>query len=236
MIKIHEYGTLHPGTLVKRYKRFLVDVEILDKGIVTAFCPNSGSMKGCSDPGSPVRLSFHSDSPERKTLYTLEMVKADNVWVGVNTLLTNVLAHELLKRKLVRELSDYHIIRREITFGGSRLDFFLSDGKRVCYMEVKNVTLRNGNAAEFPDAVTVRGRKHMNALMNAKEQGYDACMLYVVQRPDCDCFRPAADIDPQYSGALRAAQQKGVTILVYKVRVSPEGICFLEALPLCNRS
>ncbi len=236
MIKLHEYGTLSAATLIRRYKRFLVDVELPGGRIVAAFCPNSGSMKGCSDQGSSVLLSFHGSSEGRKTAYTLEMVKAGGVWIGVNTLLTNALVQELLNRKLVRELSGYHIIKREIPFGDSRLDFSLSDGKRTCYMEAKNVTLRNGNAAEFPDAVTVRGRKHMNALMRARELGFDACMFYVVQRPDCDCFRPAADIDPEYSEAFRTAREKGVTILVCKVRVGPGGICFLKTLPLCTHS
>lgn len=233
---LHKYGELFPATLVRRYKRFLVDVELPDKRTIAAFCPNSGSMRGCSNAGSPVLLSFCDRSAERKTRYTLEMIKAGDVWVGVNTLLTNALAHELLKRKLVGELSDYHIIKREVTSGDSRLDFSLSDGKRTCYMEVKNVTLRNGNAAEFPDAVTARGKKHINALMRAKEQGHDACMLYVVQRSDCDCFRPAADIDPEYSDTFNAARQKGVIMLVYKVRVGPEGIWFLDTLPFCSRS
>lgn len=233
MTEIHHYDALQTGILLKKYQRFLVDVELPDKQVVTAFCPNSGSMKSCSEPGSPVMLSYH-ESPKRKTLYTLELVKADEVWVGVNTLLTNDLAHRLIELKLIHELATYEVIKREATFGDSRLDFLLSNGKRKCYTEVKNVTLKVGNTAKFPDAITVRGRKHLNSLMSAIEMGYDASMLYVVQRSDCDCFAPAEKIDPEYAKTLKLAIQNGVKIFAFKLDARPEGIYFLGRLPLCN--
>lgn len=218
---------------MRRYKRFLVDVQFPDGKIVTAFCPNSGSMKGCSEPGSPVFLSFHGESQKRRTLYTLEMVKAEEVWIGVNTLLTNDLALALLRRNLVKELTEYRVVKREIVYGESRLDFLLSDGK-TCYMEVKNVTLKSGSAAEFPDAVTTRGRRHLNALIRAREEGHGARMLYIVQRSDCDCFGPAASIDPEYSDTLRMAMGKGVGVIACRMSVEPDGIYFSNRLPFCN--
>lgn len=175
-------------------------------------------------------LSYH-ESSKRKTLYTLEMVKADGVWVGVDTLLTNDLAHRLIELKLVYELSPYNVIKREVPFGDSRLDFLLSNGKRECYMEVKNVTLRDGHAAKFPDAVTVRGRKHLNSLMKAIEMGYDACMLYIVQRSDCDCFAPAEEIDPEYAKTLRLAREGGINVFAFKFDARPEGIYALGRVP-----
>lgn len=230
MIEIHHYNALQTGILLRRYKRFLVDVELPDKQVVTAFCPNSGSMKGCSEPGSPVMISYH-ESSERKTFYTLETVKADGVWVGVNTLLTNDLAHRLIELKLIHELSPYNVIKREATFGDSRLDFLLSNGKRECYMEVKNVTLKVGRAAKFPDAVTTRGRKHLISLMNAVEMGYDACMLYIIQRSDCDCFSPAEEIDPEYAKTLRLALERGVNVFASKFDARSEGIYSLGRVP-----
>lgn len=232
MIEIYRYNALQSGVLLRRYKRFLADVELPDKQIVTAFCPNSGSMKGCSEPGSLVMISYH-ESSERKTLYTLEMVKADGVWVGVNTLLTNDLAHRLIELKLIHELSPYKVIKREATFGDSRLDFLLSNGKRECFLEVKNVTLKDGHAAKFPDAVTVRGRKHLNSLMNAVKMGYNACMLYIVQRSDCDCFAPEEEIDPEYAKTLRLALECGVNVFAFKFDARPEGIYALGRV-LCR--
>jgi sugar fermentation stimulation protein A len=233
VIRIHAYETLLSGVLLRRYKRFLVDIEFPGGRVATAFCPNSGSMEGCSEPGSPVFLSSCGERRERKTRHTLEMVKAGGTWIGVNTLLTNNLAYALLKRKLVKELSGYKVIRREVVYRDSRLDFFFPDGGG-CFMEVKSVTLRNGRVAEFPDAVTVRGRRHLKALMQAKDEGYRACMLYIVQRSDCDCFGPATSIDPAYSDTLKAAMAKGVGVIVCSMEVEPDGIYFSKRLPFCG--
>jgi sugar fermentation stimulation protein A len=139
----------------------------------------------------------------------------------------------LIELKLIHELSPYKVIKREATFGDSRLDFLLSNGKRECYMEVKNVTLKDGRVAKFPDAVTVRGRKHLNSLMNAVKMGYNACMLYIVQRSDCDCFAPEEEIDPEYAKTLRLALECGVNVFAFKFDARPEGIYALGRV-LCR--
>jgi sugar fermentation stimulation protein A len=224
-VPLHRYGPLYSGVLLRRYKRFLVDVELGPGRTVAAFCPNSGSMKGCSEPGSRVMLSA-SESPGRKTRHTLEMVMASGHWTGVNTLLTNTLALRLMERGLVEGLAPFEAIRREVVFGDSRLDFLVTfGGKRApCYVEVKNVTLRKGARCRFPDAVTVRGLKHLRALMLAVDRGYSAAMLYMATRGDCSGFSPAGDIDPAYAEALGAARRKGVGVLAYGLDVSPGGI------------
>lgn len=225
MIEIHLYKNLQQGILVKRYKRFLAQVELTNKRIVTVFCPNSGSMKGCSAPGSTVMVSYMK-SDKRKTRYTLEMVKSGKIWVGVNTLLTNSLAHRLIELRLIPEFCSYRLEKREVTFEDSRLDFILSGNQKKCFVEVKNVTLRDGAVAQFPDAVTIRGRKHLCSLMNAVLQGYEAYMMYVVQRSDCYTFSPAKEIDPQYAETLKQAIQKGVKVIACKLKVTPKRICF----------
>ncbi|GAB4388173.1 MAG: DNA/RNA nuclease SfsA [Thermodesulfovibrionales bacterium] len=224
-LELHRFDGLVSGRLIRRYKRFLVDVETPGRGPVTAFCPNSGSMAGLSAAGSPVMLSLH-DSPLRKTRHTLEMIKAGGVWVGVNTSLTNTLARGLLEAGLIEELAPCMGLRAEVAFGDSRLDFLVEfpGGRRPCYVEVKSVTLREGRGCEFPDAVTLRGRKHLRALMSAVEKGYEACALFVVQRGDCGRFRPAAHIDPAYAEALDLAARRGVRVIAYGLSVSPEGI------------
>lgn len=231
MTGIYRYGALYPGRLLRRYKRVLVDVELPGGKVLTAFCPNSGSMMGCSEPGSRVMLS-PGDSPKRKTSHTLEMVRAEGVWVGVNTLLTNRLAHAMLSGGLIEEMASHKVLKKEVVFGDSRLDFLLSDGRRHCYLEVKNVTLRQGGSCRFPDAVTQRGLRHLHSLMEAAEAGHGAFMLYIVQRNDCGRFAPAKDIDPGYSRALRLAVKRGVTALAYALEVSPGGISVSGRLPL----
>ncbi len=230
---IHIYEDLTPGTLIRRYKRFLVDVMIQSGETVTAFCPNSGSMRSCSDPGSPVMLSHH-DKPERKTKYTLEMVRPDEVWVGVNTLLTNDLAARIIEDGLLDDPSWKHleIERREVVYGDSRLDFLLTHGDRPVYMEVKSVTLRRGDTAQFPDSVTVRGKKHMNALARLAGQGIGAAVLFLVQRSDCASFSPTDDIDPAYTISLIEALGSGVQSAACMLDVNPERIEFMGPLPI----
>lgn len=224
-VLLHRYGALYPGVLLRRYKRFLADVELESGGTVAAFCPNSGSMKGCSEPGSRVMLSA-GDSPGRKTRHTLEMVMASGVWTGVNTLLTNALARRLMDKGLIEGLAPFEAIRREVVFGDSRLDFLVIFGgeRAPCYVEVKNVTLREGPYCKFPDAVTLRGLKHLRALMRAVDMGYSAMMLYMATRGDCCRFSPDRTIDPAYAEALGLACLKGVGVLAYGLDVSPEGI------------
>ena len=183
------------GALIKRYKRFFIDIKYKNK-IITAHCPNSGSMMGLLDRGNKAWFSL-SDNPKRKLKYTLEMIEVKNKKVGINTLLTNKIVLEALKHKKINSLNKFNHIKTESKFSdGTRFDFLLNDNKEKCFLEVKNVTLlREKRIAEFPDAVTSRGTKHLNELYNAKKKGYQSFILYLIQREDCDSFKIAKDID-----------------------------------------
>ncbi|UCF30526.1 MAG: DNA/RNA nuclease SfsA [bacterium] len=233
MIRIHTFDDLHPGILLRRYKRFLADVRLDDGRTVTAFTPNSGSMLTCSDPGSPVMLSYQG-IPGRKTDYTLEMVRTEAVWVGVNTLLANELGARIVSEGLTGKdgLEGFTVEGREYTYGDSRLDLVLTDGASRCLAEVKNVTLRENDTARFPDARTARGKKHLLTLIDALSEGYLACMLYIVQRSDCSRFGPARDIDPDYAQAFDEAVEAGVKVLACSLEVGPSGIFYVDTLPL----
>lgn len=213
------------GRLVKRYKRFLADVVLDDGRQVTAHCPNSGRMIACSDSGSPVFLSYH-DNPKRKLKYTWELIEMPGSLVGVNTLLPNRLVAHALESGRVRELNGYTDIQREIKVGRhSRLDIRLrSPEKGTCYVEVKNCTLVEDGVARFPDAVTIRGRKHLVELGRLAAEGHRAVMFFLVQRMDATLFQPADDIDPDYGRALRKAHAAGVEIMVYDVKIDLSAI------------
>ena len=220
------------GTLLRRYKRFLADVRLPDGETVTAHCPNSGSMKGCNTPGSPVLLS-RSENPRRKLAFTWEMIRIGRVWVGVNTHTTNLLAREGIEKGVVEELQGYASLRREVRFGAnSRLDFLLTGATGRCYVEVKNVTLVEGGVARFPDAVTLRGQKHLDELVRARRMGHRAAMLFVVQRGDARAVAPADDIDPAYGAGLRRAVRSGVEALAYRARVTRKEIALRRRLPV----
>ena len=223
---------LFRGTLVKRYKRFLADVKLDKGGLVTAHCPNSGTMRACSEPGRPVYLSFH-DNPKRKLKYTWEMIQMQDSLVGVNTMVPNRLVKRSIEAGLVKELTDFDRVRAEVKTGdGSRLDLLLErDGKKNCYVEVKNCTLVEGSTARFPDAVTARGRKHLLELQRLIREGYQCAMFFLVQRMDADSFKPADDIDPAYGAELRKAHQNGVEILVYDVSIDLKGIRLNQPVP-----
>lgn len=207
------------GTLIRRYKRFLADIKLSGGEVVIAHCTNSGSMKSCLIEGAPVLLSKTSN-PKRKTQYTWEYIKINDSWVGVNTLLPNNLVHHLLQDQQIRGLKGYSQIKREVTVGESRIDFFLESGNNRCYVEVKNVSLRHNNFARFPDSVTKRGKKHLLTLMKLKEGGNRAVMLYIIQREDIEYFGPAWEIDPEYSKTLVLAANSGVEIIALKVKLS----------------
>jgi sugar fermentation stimulation protein A len=216
-MKISEKPLLR-GKLIKRYKRFLTDVELDTGELVTATCPNTGSMMGLLDPGNPVWLSV-SDKPARKYAHTWEMVEAVNAAgqparVGLNTGLPNKLVEEAIVAGKVPALSGYENLKREQRYGkNSRIDILLSNGTdgRLAYVEVKNVTLsREGGIAEFPDAVTERGAKHLMELADMVREGHRAVMVYLAQRSDAAQFRFAHDIDPAYMDAWRAARDAGV--------------------------
>jgi sugar fermentation stimulation protein A len=216
---------LVPGKLIKRYKRFLADVELDSGEIITAHCPNSGSMKSCTNPGWKVLLS-ESDNPKRKYKYTWEMVHNKKCWIGINTIIPNIIAEEALKNNVISELNGYDEVKREVKYGtNSRIDVLLKSEKQICYVEVKNVTLveEDGNYY-FPDSVTSRGLKHLYELIEMKRKGHRAVMLFVIQRSDGNIFKPATRIDPQYAEGLKNAYDNGVEILVRKAIVSPTEI------------
>ncbi len=227
------------GRLVKRYKRFLADVEKPCGEVVTVHCPNPGSMKGLQTPGSSVRCTT-SDDPKRKLRHTLEMIRVGRVWVGLHTLRANQLAAKVLASGVVPGLDGYREIQNEVAVGGgSRLDFLLSghdDDERPAYVEVKSVTLRGeGDASErglFPDAVTTRGQRHMHTLARLRKEGARAAVLFIVQRADVNEVRPADEIDPAYGEALRAAANDGVEVFALQARVTANRIAAERMLPV----
>ena len=212
------------GALIKRYKRFFIDIKYKNK-IITAHCPNSGSMMGLLDRGNKAWFSL-SDNPKRKLKYTLEMIEVKNKKVGINTLLTNKIVLEALKHKKINSLNKFNHIKTESKFSdGTRFDFLLSNDKEKCFLEVKNVTLlRENKIAEFPDAITSRGTKHLNELCNAKKKGYQSYILYLIQRENCVSFKIARDIDEEYKIAFSKALKSGVKVLCYDCKLNSEEI------------
>ncbi len=218
--------------LIRRYKRFLADVEMPDGKALTVHCPNSGSMKGCTGEGWPAMIS-DSGNPKRKLRHTLEMTHNGQTWIGVNTMHPNKLAKEAIENGTIAELQGYDEIKNEQKYGeNSRIDLLLrSSAKPDCYVEVKNVTLVENNEYRFPDAVTARGLKHLHELMEIKKKGGRAVMLFIIQRGDGTLFRPAADIDPVYAKRLKEAHDAGVEIMPWRAHVSPEEIEVIEKIP-----
>ena len=212
------------GVLIKRYKRFLIDIKYKNK-IITAHCPNSGSMMGLLDRGNKAWFSL-SDNPKRKLKYTLEMIEVKNKKVGINTQLANKIVLEALKHKKINSLNKFNHIKTESKFSdGTRFDFLLSNDKEKCFLEVKNVTLlRENKIAEFPDAITSRGTRHLNELCNAKKKGYQSYILYLIQRENCDSFKIARDIDEEYKIAYEKALKSGVKVLCYDCKLNNEEI------------
>ncbi|MCY4643393.1 MAG: DNA/RNA nuclease SfsA [Bacteriovoracales bacterium] len=220
------------GKIIKRYKRFLSDVELPTGEVVTAHTPNTGSMRTCWEPGWPVMLS-RSDNPKRKLPYTLELTHNGHTWINVNTSRTNDLAVQGIEDGTVAELQGHTELKREQKVKRGRIDILLRYGSRLCYVEVKNVTLLGGkNKALFPDAVSTRGQKHLEDLMELKREGHRACMLFVVSREDVDSFGPAFSHDPRYAELLAQAAKEGVEILVYRCRIHEKGIALATPLPL----
>ena len=223
---------LIPGTLVRRYKRFLADIELEDGSTITAHCPNSGSMKGCANPGSRVYIS-RSPNPARKYPFTWELVEADGFWAGINTGLPNHLVREAIESGAVIELQGYETIRPEVAYGEhSRIDLLLESPSQRCFVEVKNVTLVEAEQALFPDAVTTRGQKHLNELMRVVREGDRGVIFFTVQRGDGTSVSPADAIDPEYGRLLRLAMKSGVEALAYRALVTPEEILLTERLPV----
>lgn len=230
---------LTAGVLVRRYKRFLADVELPGAGIVTAHTPNSGSLLGLTDPGNRVWLS-PIENPKAKLRWRLEIIEAavpprgKKVKVGVNTGLPNRLVREAIEAGDLPALGGYDTIRAEVKYGAnSRVDLLLeSKTARPCWVEVKNVTLAEGDVALFPDAVTARGLKHLRELTARVQVGDRAAMVYVVQRGDCERMAPARAIDPAYAAGLAAAAARGVELYCIRMKVGLRAIDFDKELPL----
>ena len=227
------------GQLVQRYKRFLSDIELDSGETVIAHCANPGSMMGLAEPGSEVWLSPNAN-PKAKLDWRWELVRT--AWghlVCINTAHPNRVAEEAIAAGAIPELAGYSSLRREVKYGAnSRIDILLEDdGRPACYVEIKSVTLRrpegaHASAAEFPDAVTKRGAKHLGELADMVDRGARAVMLYLVQRGDCDHFRVAADIDPGYAAAMAEARTRGVEALCHACDITPEGIEIGRPLPV----
>tara|TARA_B100000029_G_scaffold356297_1_gene349135 strand:- start:323 stop:1018 length:696 start_codon:yes stop_codon:yes gene_type:complete len=212
------------GSLVKRYKRFFVDIKYKNKTI-TAHCPNSGSMKGLLDVGNIVWFSESKD-PKRKLKYTLQLIQINKKLVGINTHLTNKIILESLKEKRIESLKEFINIKPEVKVSNNtRFDFLITNNKTKCFLEVKNVTMiRKKNIAEFPDSVTSRGTKHLNELVSVKKKGYKSYILFLVQREDCVSFKIAEDIDPIYKNAFDRALKNGVEVLCYDCKLNNKEI------------
>ena len=236
--KGYELPTLIPGRLVKRYKRFLADVELENvelenKKIVIAHCPNSGSMKGCATPGAPVWIS-QSDNPKRKLKYTWELIQTEDSMIGVNTQIPNKLVKTSIENGLVPELKEYTKVKPEVkTSAHTRLDLLLENetGKK-CYVEIKNCTLVEDGTAMFPDAVTTRGQKHLDELVSLKHQGHRAVIFYLIQRMDARVFTPAAMIDKVYAQKLKYAVENGVEIMTRDTFIDTRHISLRRAVPV----
>ena len=231
---VYQYPPLKSGTLLKRYKRFLADIELDSGEIITAHCPNTGPMTGVCIPGKPVQVS-QSDNPKRKLPYTWELIQLDDnqpTWVGVNTNLPNRVIKLALEKQIFPQLvGHYQNIRTEVPYGKekkSRVDFVLTgdDSQPPIYLEVKNTTWAQGDLALFPDTVTTRGQKHLRELM-ALVPECRAIMLYFINRGDCVSFAPGDTADPKYGELLREAVDKGLEVFPCRFEVTPEGISYL---------
>ena len=217
---------LIPGVLIKRYKRFFADIKLKNK-IITAHCPNPGSMFKLLNKGNSVWIT-KSNNEKRKLQYTLQIIEVDKIKFCVNTHITNKIVQESLEKKLIEDLAEYNLLRPEKKFGSNtRFDFFLYNTKKdkKAFLEVKSVSLsRKKNCAEFPDAVTSRGKKHLESLISANKQGYESYLMFLIQIEKCKSFSIASDIDPEYSKVFKNALKKNVKVLCYDCKFSNKGI------------
>ena len=226
--------SLIKGKLIKRYKRFFVDVK-LNKEIVTAHCPNTGSMKGLLEEGNEVYL-LKNDDPKRKLKYGLEIIKTKKNLVGVNTHMANKIVNHGLKNNLIKELNNCNSIKSEVFFNKeTRFDFLVEKNKQNIFIEVKNVTLfRDQNTAEFPDAVTTRGSKHLLTLIDAIKKGYNSYLIFLVQVQNMENFKIAKDIDIEYYKNYLTAKKAGVNFLAYRCKISTKEIFIDKKLKIIN--
>ena len=222
-----------PGRLVRRYKRFLADVELEDGELVTAHCPNTGSLLGCKEEGAKVWLRDSKD-PKRKLQLTWQAIQVKRTWVNVDTNLPNRVVYEALQRDEIPKLSGYAEHKREVPYGkSSRIDVLLTSasGER-CYVEVKSTTLTDGKIGLFPDAVTSRGLKHLQELTRVVQNGERAVQFFFISRSDVDTFRPADTIDPAYCDELRKAAKAGVEVMAWSTKVRPKSLVLDRELPI----
>jgi sugar fermentation stimulation protein A len=228
---LYQYPPLIPGILIKRYKRFLADIQLTSGEIITAHCPNTGPMTGVCQPGSLVQVSHHNN-PQRKLAYTWEMIQVNQTWVGINTALPNRVIKLALEQKILSEIAlDYDTIKTEVPYGKdrkSRIDFLLTNNSQQpeIYLEVKNTTLAIEDIALFPDTVTTRGQKHLRELMAIVPENR-AIMLYFINREDCLKFSPGDEADPLYGKLLREAVKQGVEVLPCRFQITPQRIDYL---------
>jgi sugar fermentation stimulation protein A len=229
------------GRLIQRYKRFLADIELENGDIITAHCANPGAMTGLKDAGMPVWVSI-SDNPKRKLKHSWELCQVGKAMVGINTSHPNAIVAEAIESGKIPELAGYQTLKREVKYGqNSRIDILLSDpDKGLCYVEIKNVHLKRDNAipglAEFPDAVTKRGAKHLDEMADMVAQGHRAVMFYLIQRTDCAAFTLAADIDPHYAARFKAATAHGVEAIAYDCAIDPSSVTVRNKLPVLPTS
>ena len=226
--------SLIKGKLIKRYKRFFIDVK-LNKEVVTAHCPNTGSMKGLLDEGNQVYIS-KNDNPKRKLKYTLEIIKTKNELVGVNTHFANKIVHHGLSNNLIKEITNSDTIKPEVFFNKeTRFDFLVEKNKQKIFVEVKNVTLLRDKAiAEFPDSITSRGSKHLKTLITAIKKGYKSYLLFLVQIEGVENFKIAKDIDKEYYENYLIAKKAGVNFLAYRCKISTKEIKIEKKIKIIN--
>jgi sugar fermentation stimulation protein A len=217
---------------LRRYKRFFVDAELADGRVVTAHCPNTGSLIGCLEEGRRIVLR-DSQNEERKLRYVFQAIRVGRTLVNVDTSLPNAVVHEAIERGSIGELTGYEASRREVAYGdNSRIDVLLSRGDERCYVEVKNTTYAIGRVAAFPDAITERGLKHLRELARVARSGQRAVQFFFVSRNDVESFRPADEIDAEYGRALRDAASAGVEVLAYATRVRRDRLDLERRLPV----
>ena len=222
---------LIPGVLIRRYKRFLADIELTDGTVVVAHCPNTGSMMQVSESGSEVILT-EAQNPDRRTRYDWQIIKVRGFWAGINTAVPNILLREGFENGLIKQFCDFYSIQMEVPYGrNSRADAVLTGKTGKMFVEAKNVTLVENSRALFPDAVTSRGIKHLDELAGMVNSGHRAAMFFLSQRMDAESVGVAAHIDPKYAERLSVVMGKGVEVIAWRAKVTLEGIELDRELP-----
>lgn len=227
-----KYSKLIPAIILRRYKRFLADVTLIDsQEVITAHVANTGKMTSCWEPNQKVLLSYHNN-PKRKLKYSLELIHNGETWINVNTHLANKLVIEAIEAEKISEIGEYSSLKSEYSVGDSRLDICLEQPDGKCFIEVKSVTLKVGTQAQFPDTTTKRGQKHIQELIKLKEIGHRTILFFLVQREDVTSFSPASDLDPVYTELLKTAINSGVEVLVYQCKINESEIYTSHQLKL----